>query len=153
MSTTLEIMRTGPLALIQDLGRPGLAQIGVTRSGAADRRSHTLANRLVANPGDRATIEVMFGGLTARVRGVEFQQTLAVHEAPVLKARKLATHDPPRWGDDLARPPVLGLVEPQRELDQVLGELDVRQVEGGAAHAPNGLAACRKDFEAAQRAG
>ena len=66
---TLEIMRTGPLALVQDLGRPGLAHLGVTRSGAADRRSHTLANRLVANPGDRATIEVMFGGLTARVRG------------------------------------------------------------------------------------
>ncbi|MGO8962749.1 MAG: allophanate hydrolase subunit 2 family protein, partial [Mycobacterium sp.] len=36
---TLEIMRTGPLALIEDLGRPGLAHLGVTRSGAADRRS------------------------------------------------------------------------------------------------------------------
>ena len=69
MTTTLEIMRTGPLALIQDMGRPGLAHLGVTRSGAADRRSHTLANRLVANPSDHATIEVTFGGLTARVRG------------------------------------------------------------------------------------
>jgi biotin-dependent carboxylase-like uncharacterized protein len=67
--TTLEIMRTGPLALVEDLGRPGLAHMGVTRSGAADRRSHTLANRLVANPNDRATIEVTFGGFTARVRG------------------------------------------------------------------------------------
>lgn len=66
---TLEIMHTGPLALIEDLGRPGLAHLGVTRSGAADRRSHALANRLVANPADRATIEVTFGGLTARVRG------------------------------------------------------------------------------------
>ncbi|GBE63638.1 hypothetical protein MFM001_01000 [Mycobacterium sp. MFM001] len=67
--TTLEILRTGPLALVQDLGRVGLAHLGVTRSGAADRRSHTLANRLVANPDDRATIEVTFGGLSARVRG------------------------------------------------------------------------------------
>ena len=66
---TLEILRTGPLALVQDLGRVGLAHIGVTRSGAADRRSHTLANRLVANPDDRATIEVTFGGFAARVRG------------------------------------------------------------------------------------
>lgn len=41
----------------------------MSRSGAADRRSHTLANRLVANPGELATIEVTFGGLTARVRG------------------------------------------------------------------------------------
>ena len=67
--TTLEILVTGPLALLQDLGRPGLAHVGVTRSGAADRRSHALANRLVGNPHDRATIEVMFGGLSARVHG------------------------------------------------------------------------------------
>ena len=68
-TTTLEVLRTGPLALIEDLGRPGKAQLGVTRSGAADRRAHKLANRLVANPGDRATIEVTFGGFSARVRG------------------------------------------------------------------------------------
>jgi biotin-dependent carboxylase-like uncharacterized protein len=66
---TLEILRTGPLAVVEDLGRPGLAHLGVGRSGAADRRSHTLANRLVANPDDRATIEVTFGGFAARVRG------------------------------------------------------------------------------------
>lgn len=65
----LEILRTGPLALIQDLGRVGFAHLGVTRSGAADRRAHTLANRLVANPDDRATIEVTLGGFAARVSG------------------------------------------------------------------------------------
>jgi biotin-dependent carboxylase-like uncharacterized protein len=67
--TTLEILRTGPLALVEDLGRTGLGHLGVTRSGAADRRSHTLANRLLANPDDRATIEVAFGGFSARVHG------------------------------------------------------------------------------------
>jgi biotin-dependent carboxylase-like uncharacterized protein len=66
---SLEILRTGPLALVQDLGRVGFAHLGVTRSGAADRRAHTLANRLVANPDDRATIEVTMGGFAARVRG------------------------------------------------------------------------------------
>jgi biotin-dependent carboxylase-like uncharacterized protein len=65
----LEILRPGPLALIEDLGRAGFAHLGVTRSGAADRRAHTLANRLVANPDDRATIEVTLGGFAARVRG------------------------------------------------------------------------------------
>ena len=69
MTVTLEVLRTGPLSLIEDLGRPGLAHMGVSRSGAADRRSHQLANRLVANPGDHATIEVTFGGFSARVRG------------------------------------------------------------------------------------
>ena len=67
--TTLEILRTGPFAVVQDLGRPGLAHLGVSRSGAADRRAHKLANRLVANPDDRATIEVTFGGFCARVCG------------------------------------------------------------------------------------
>lgn len=67
--TTLEILRTGPLALVEDLGRPGQAHLGVTRSGAADRRSHTLANRLVANPDDRATVEVTLGGFSVRVCG------------------------------------------------------------------------------------
>jgi biotin-dependent carboxylase-like uncharacterized protein len=65
----LEILRTGPLALVQDLGRAGLAHLGVTRSGAADRGAHALANRLVANPDDRATIEVTMGAFAARVRG------------------------------------------------------------------------------------
>ncbi|EUA15011.1 allophanate hydrolase subunit 2 [Mycobacterium kansasii 732] len=65
----LEVLRTGPLAIVEDLGRAGLAHLGVGRSGAADRRSHTLANRLVANPDDRATVEVTFGGFSARVRG------------------------------------------------------------------------------------
>src|SRR4029078_13030356 len=69
MSVTLEVLRTGPLALIEDLGRPGRAEMGVTCSGAADRRSHKLANRLVANPGDKATIEGTFGGFSARGAG------------------------------------------------------------------------------------
>ncbi|MGN7778617.1 5-oxoprolinase/urea amidolyase family protein [Mycolicibacterium sp. 22603] len=69
MSVTLEVLRTGPLALVEDLGRPGMAHLGVTTSGAADRRAHTLANRLVANPGEHATVEVTFGGFSARVHG------------------------------------------------------------------------------------
>ena len=66
---TLEVLQSGPHALVEDLGRPGLAHLGVTRSGAADRRAHQLANRLLANPDDRATIEVTLGGFSARVCG------------------------------------------------------------------------------------
>jgi allophanate hydrolase subunit 2 len=43
----LEVVRPGPLATLQDLGRPGLAGIGVGASGAADGASLRLANRLV----------------------------------------------------------------------------------------------------------
>jgi len=78
--TALEIISPGPLAIVQDLGRPGLADLGVTESGAADRASHTLANRLVANPDSAATIEVTLGGFTARVCGGD--AVIAVTGAP-----------------------------------------------------------------------
>ena len=67
--TVLDVLRTGPLTLVEDLGRPGLAHLGVGRSGAADRRAHALANRLVANAEDRATLEITLGGFSAQVRG------------------------------------------------------------------------------------
>lgn len=67
--TALEVLHTGPLAIVEDLGRAGLAHLGVTRSGAADRRAHRLANRLLANAEDAATIESLLGGLSVRVRG------------------------------------------------------------------------------------
>ncbi|TDD90923.1 biotin-dependent carboxyltransferase family protein [Saccharopolyspora karakumensis] len=63
---TLEVLATGPLATVQDLGRPGLAGIGVGTSGAADAVSLRLANRLVGNEENTAAIEVTFGGLVVR---------------------------------------------------------------------------------------
>ncbi|WP_137814195.1 biotin-dependent carboxyltransferase family protein [Gandjariella thermophila] len=63
---SLQIVHPGPSATVQDLGRPGLAALGVGRSGAADRRSLRLANRLVGNPEGAAAVEITFGGLAAR---------------------------------------------------------------------------------------
>ena len=63
MTATLTIVQPGPLALIEDLGRPGHAAIGVTRSGAADLGAFRLANRLVGNPESMAALEVTLGGL------------------------------------------------------------------------------------------
>lgn len=60
---TATVHRAGPLATVQDLGRPGHMGTGIPVSGAMDRRSHGLANRLVANAESRATIEATMGGL------------------------------------------------------------------------------------------
>ncbi|UPK73847.1 biotin-dependent carboxyltransferase family protein [Nocardioidaceae bacterium SCSIO 66511] len=68
MSRALEVVRPGALALIEDRGRRGLAQIGVGVSGAADRRSYDLANRLLGNVGGAAAIEVTLGGLEVIAR-------------------------------------------------------------------------------------
>lgn len=62
----LEIVDGGPQTTVQDRGRPGHAAMGIGGAGAADRRSHALANRLVGNPEDGATLEVLLGGLTFR---------------------------------------------------------------------------------------
>ncbi|MFD5831529.1 biotin-dependent carboxyltransferase family protein [Lentzea sp. NPDC060358] len=61
---TVTILTTGPQALIQDLGRPGNAHLGVPPSGAVDPRSLTLANRLVGNDETAAGLELLLGGLT-----------------------------------------------------------------------------------------
>jgi biotin-dependent carboxylase-like uncharacterized protein len=65
----LEVLETGPLATVQDLGRPGLASLGVGQSGAADVESLRLANRLVGNDEGAAGVEATLGGLTLRARG------------------------------------------------------------------------------------
>lgn len=65
----LEVLATGALATIQDEGRPGLAALGVGVSGAVDRRSLRLANRLLGNDPGAAAIEVTFGGLVLRADG------------------------------------------------------------------------------------
>ncbi|MEV4258035.1 biotin-dependent carboxyltransferase family protein [Spirillospora sp. NPDC049652] len=57
----IEVVRPGPLATVQDLGRPGYAHLGVPRSGAADEPSLRLANRLVGNTEDAAGIEFTLG--------------------------------------------------------------------------------------------
>lgn len=65
----LEVLSTGPLTTVQDLGRPGFAHLGVGRSGAADRGALRLANRLLANPEGAAALEVTLGGLRVRAHG------------------------------------------------------------------------------------
>ncbi|MFI9504417.1 biotin-dependent carboxyltransferase family protein [Nocardia sp. NPDC052566] len=74
MRVALRVLAVGPLSTIQDLGRPGWFSVGVGVSGAADRRSLKLANRLVGNDEAAAGIETLLGGLELRA------------EAPVLLA-------------------------------------------------------------------
>lgn len=62
----VEILATGPLTLLEDAGRPGWAASGVGRSGAADQGALRLLNRLLANDGPVAALEVTLGGLAVR---------------------------------------------------------------------------------------
>jgi biotin-dependent carboxylase-like uncharacterized protein len=66
MSRQVTVLATGPLALVEDLGRPGFAHVGVPPSGALDQPALRLANRLVGNAEDVAGLELLLGGLRLR---------------------------------------------------------------------------------------
>lgn len=60
---SLRVLRAAPSALVQDLGRPGHAALGVTASGPADRASAAAALRAVGTDPRAALLEILLGGL------------------------------------------------------------------------------------------
>ncbi|MFD1340534.1 5-oxoprolinase subunit C family protein [Microbacterium lemovicicum] len=61
----LRIDAPGLLTTVQDLGRGGLASLGVSRSGALDRGALRTANRLLGNDEGAAALEIALGGFAA----------------------------------------------------------------------------------------
>lgn len=125
----LTVAAVGAMVLVADLGRVGHAHLGVPRSGALDLPAHRLANRLVGNDEQAATLECLGGGLRVRVGAAT---TVAVTGAQV----PLVVDGRPRdWGDAVAVPrgalvelgaPVTGL----RAYLAVAGGVDVEPVLG-----------------------
>lgn len=62
----ITVLDPGPLTLIEDLGRRGSADLGLSPSGALDRTSLMLANALLGNPPGAPGLEVLLGGLRLR---------------------------------------------------------------------------------------
>jgi biotin-dependent carboxylase-like uncharacterized protein len=67
VSRWARVLTPGALTTVQDAGRPGLAHLGVPRSGWLDAPAATLANRLVGNPEGDALLECLLGGVTVEV--------------------------------------------------------------------------------------
>jgi biotin-dependent carboxylase-like uncharacterized protein len=128
----LEILATGPLTLVQDLGRVGFAAIGVGPSGAADRGAFRLGARLLAQPYTAAALEVTFGGLSVRARG-QLQLALTGAPAPAaVQGRGVGYYGP----FTLADGQVLTLDAPAvgvRTYVSVRGGIDVPAVLGSRA--------------------
>jgi allophanate hydrolase subunit 2 len=76
----LRVLRAGPRTTVQDLGRLGMAHLGVPRAGAVDRHAHRRANHAAGNPASAATLEITLGGLLAEAVG---ELTVAVAGARV----------------------------------------------------------------------
>lgn len=100
----VEVIKPGPLATVQDLGRPGYGHLGVPPSGAADPASLRLANRLVGNPDGAAGLELTFGRAALRFPG-EAQVAVTGAPAPVWLAGQGGTEQEVRGGRAFRVPP------------------------------------------------
>ena len=67
--TALEIVKCGPGASVQDVGRHGFRRFGVSTAGAMDQRALAIANTLAGNPPDTAAVELPLAGAVFRVVG------------------------------------------------------------------------------------
>lgn len=77
---TIEVARPGLCTILQDAGRPGLAHLGVGRSGPFDEPALRIANALCANPPGACGLEVTLLGPTLRFRD---DASVAVTGAPL----------------------------------------------------------------------
>jgi biotin-dependent carboxylase-like uncharacterized protein len=127
--TRLHVEQPGALALIEDLGRPGFAHLGVAASGALDRGALALANRLVGNPDDSAALELLVGGFRARFEGETWFAVTGAWGSVRLDGRTIAPYTAARARNGA----VLDIGTAERGIRYVLavrGGLDVPDVLG-----------------------
>ncbi|MCA0325143.1 MAG: urea amidolyase family protein [Proteobacteria bacterium] len=130
-SPALEIAQPGLQALLQDLGRPGQAGLGLGTSGTVDRGSLRAANRLVGNPVGSACIEAALGGLELLSRG---DTVVAVTGAS--GPLTLTTAEGRRWPVPRHAPVALGEGDRLRLGEPSAGVRSVVAVRGGFDVAP-----------------
>ena len=68
MTAALEVIAAGVHTTVQDRGRRGFQDVGLPASGPLDRIAFRLANALVGNAPDAATLEILLQGPTLKVR-------------------------------------------------------------------------------------
>ena len=63
---SLEVIKAGFMALVQDYGRYGYQSIGVTNGGPMDEKAFLWANYLLDNDYNAPQLEISFGGFSAK---------------------------------------------------------------------------------------
>lgn len=133
----IEIIETGPFNTIQDLGRPGFRDIGVSAGGAMDPFAVKLGNILVGNAPDAATIEVQTFPFKLRFSAPVVFAVTGAGGAALLNGKELLSWcaHPAKEGDvlELRHPPKLA-----RAYIAVTGGLDVPVLMGSRSTALRG---------------
>ena len=128
----IEVLTTGAANSVQDLGRSGRFDIGVSRSGAMDRLSLMIGNALLGNDMDAAGLEIAMFPFRLRFGGpVRFAVTGAEGDV-MLAGRPL----PPRWAASAVEGDTLVIAPPQkgaRVYVTFAGGIDVESVLGSRA--------------------
>ena len=84
MTGALEILRIGPGASLQDLGRPGMLRMGLSKGGAADPLAHFEGAAILGQPLDLASLEMpAMGGQFRASRDIRFALTGAPMAAKI----------------------------------------------------------------------
>ena len=146
---TIRVVEPGLLTTVQDRGRWGHQALGVPVAGPMDGVSHRLANLLVGNQPDCATLEVTLVGPTLEflaettfaVAGAEFELWLDAQPTPANTPRQAGRGSRLRFGrrgggaraylavaDGIDVPPVLG--SRSTDLASGLGGLAGRPLRG-----------------------
>ncbi|MCH8562698.1 carboxyltransferase domain-containing protein [Nesterenkonia sp. YGD6] len=127
----LTVLDAGLQTLIQDLGRSGLSDLGVSRAGVADEAAARQVNRLLGNGAQAAVLEALHGGLTLQaestvVLAVAGAQVPLTVTGPDGSSRRAVLRAP----FALAAGETLTLGAPERGLRSVVG------LRGGIAATP-----------------
>ena len=112
---SITVLNPGLLTTVQDMGRVGYQQFGVSVSGVMDPRSAAIANILVGNPEDEAVLECTMMGPqllfnqteTIAITGGDLMPTLDGKPMPTYRAVTVQAGQvlrfQARWGDLLAK--------------------------------------------------
>ena len=125
----IDVLQTGPLNTVQDLGRFGYRNIGVTSSGAMDKLALTVGNLLLGNEDGAAALEIQTFPFRLRF---EKDTAVAITGADC-GARLDGQPLPPWWAMPVSKGQVLELTTPIRSARAYLcfaGGIDVEPVMG-----------------------
>ncbi len=88
-ATFVEVQKPGAQTQVQDLGRIGWQRFGVPVGGAMDQVSHRVANWVVGNSGDCATLEMVLVGPVLRFTGPARIAVCGANLSPTLQGAPL----------------------------------------------------------------
>lgn len=88
------VVEAAGLAVLQDLGRPGHGDKGISANGASDRRSARLANVLVGNPAGTPLLETTGSSTSLRFEADTVVAVTGATTHPLVAGRPAPTWDP-----------------------------------------------------------